>query len=220
MPVETLSAGKGLPLVPPPLPHASGRCASIDYQLFRAQIARGPLRLLFTYELPRATQVVVPAQFQLQQQMLQRRNPSRHLRQHNIDPLRQLVQPEAESGFRTVLRRSLRRAPAGSASSHRTPSLLLNRHRIPPGYRHLYASAVNRPSTIFDGEGRVAVPALRGRLKNGDFSLRPPEPDTPFSKRIFLSDSYSFQKGTMALERREPFTPTVSFPGGRNVRCF
>ena len=65
MPVATLSAGKEFPLVPPPLPHASDRCAVIDYQLFRAQIARGFLRFLFAHELSRASQVVVPAQFQL-----------------------------------------------------------------------------------------------------------------------------------------------------------
>jgi hypothetical protein len=73
----------------------------LDYRLFRPPITRGPLRLLFAHELPPATQVVVRAQVQLQQQMLQRRNPRRHLRQHNIDPFRQLVQPEAESGFRS-----------------------------------------------------------------------------------------------------------------------
>jgi hypothetical protein len=66
VPVATLSAGKGRPLIPQPLPHASGRCAVIDYQLFRAPITRGLLRLLFAHELPRATQVVVPAQLQLQ----------------------------------------------------------------------------------------------------------------------------------------------------------
>ena len=115
---------------------------------------------------------------------------------------------------------SLRRAPAGSTSSHRTPSLLLDWHRIPPGYLHLYASAANRSSTISDGEGGVAAPALRGRLKDGDLSLCPPGPDASFSIRRFLSDSYSFQEATMVLERREPFTPTVSFPGGRKVSCF
>ncbi len=67
--------------------------------------------------------------------------------------------------------------------------------------------------------GRATKAVAKNSTESG-LSLRQPGLDAPFSKRRFLSDSYLFQKSTMALERREPFTPTVSFPGGRNVSCF
>ncbi|MDH4083299.1 MAG: hypothetical protein OEV99_06540 [Nitrospira sp.] len=41
---------------------------------------------------------------------------------------------------------------------------------MPPGYLQLYASAADRSRTIFDGEGGVAAPALRGRLKDWDLA--------------------------------------------------
>jgi len=86
------------------------------------------------------------------------RNPCSHLRQDNIDPFRQFIYLSAEPGFRRVLRLSLRRTPAGSASFHRTRGLLLTWHRIPPGYLHLYASAADRSSTIFMVDGSLVTP--------------------------------------------------------------
>ena len=55
-----------------------------------------PSSLLHAHELARGDQILSGAELLLTQQMLQRRNPGRHLRQHNINLLSQVLQPAAQ----------------------------------------------------------------------------------------------------------------------------
>ena len=54
------------------------------------------LRFLHAHELARVDQVISGAEMHLKQQMLQRRNPCRHLREHNINLLSQVLKPAAQ----------------------------------------------------------------------------------------------------------------------------
>lgn len=84
------------------------------------------LRFLVLHEVPRAAQIVASAEVQFQQQMFQCRHPRRHLRQHNVDPLRQLVQTAGEPGC-TVPSRSPLLRPASRSASCDFPMVFLLR---------------------------------------------------------------------------------------------